>query len=168
MSHIKNKFPKLAFALVNHCLPSSSTNLFKREMASNQAKNFIQQMLLIKMQISIIHIYISQILANGYIKSNYRIQNSANHISYYLFYFLKIVEDWLLKLSSSKFEQIIFYKTFQSCYPTKPMFMTVEEKKMSLLPTQCISLLLLRFNQTIFLSQNLRLSASLVILLHFF
>ena len=35
MSNIKDKFPKLAFALVNHCLPSSSTNLFKREMASN-------------------------------------------------------------------------------------------------------------------------------------
>ena len=35
MSNIKDKFSKLAFALVNHCLPSSSTNLFKREMASN-------------------------------------------------------------------------------------------------------------------------------------
>ena len=63
MSHIKNKFPKLAFALVNHCLPSSSTNLFKREMDSNQAKN-----LCTANDVNVrcrYQLFISQIPANG-------------------------------------------------------------------------------------------------------
>ena len=64
MSHIKNKFPKLAFALVNHCLPSSSTNLFRREMASNQAKNFCTTNAINNVRCSY-QLFISKIPANG-------------------------------------------------------------------------------------------------------
>ena len=64
MSHIINNFPKLAFALVNHCLPSSSTNLFKREMASNQAKNLCTANAINNVRCRY-QLFISQIPANG-------------------------------------------------------------------------------------------------------
>ena len=71
MSHIKNKFPKLAFALVNHCLPQSSTNLFKREMASNQAKILMEDA-------DINYSYLRFLLMDDYIQSNCRIQWEPN------------------------------------------------------------------------------------------